>query len=291
MRAIIVLFCLFLYGCTNKSENSQSSSVNEYSEEEMLEINKGIRFGMTIDTLNTLGLLNDIHQISDKICFGWLKDPKLGNIQFDEFGAFFVSGKLINVQYTSILQDYDEVKDILNAALNLYESKYGQPISKNSFPENIKPNKKYELFKFEIGDKTIKGLFCKNYSDSPAIQTDISIKNDNVIKKRIRGKANVSKQKFDTLYASYGYLEDLNSKDWPYCEYKPVFDNWAIKLSEIYKYVYKNKIVYIDTVTGQEEDFEMFKNSYLIKKVDNDRWIVSYKRYLKDDKVFEIKAK
>ena len=106
MRAIIVLFCLFLYGCTNKSENSQSSSVNEYSEEEMLEINKGIRFGMTIDTLNTLGLLNDIHQISDKICFGWLKDPKLGNIQFDEFGAFFVSGKLINVQYTSILQDY-----------------------------------------------------------------------------------------------------------------------------------------------------------------------------------------
>ena len=70
MRAIIVLFCLFLYGCTNKSENSQSSSVNEYSEEEMLEINKGIRFGMTIDTLNTLGLLNDIHQISDKICFG-----------------------------------------------------------------------------------------------------------------------------------------------------------------------------------------------------------------------------
>ena len=83
----------------------------------------------------------------------------------------------------------------------------------------------------------------------------------------------------------------MNSKDWPYCEYKPVFDNWAIKLSEIYKYVYKNKIVYIDTVTGQEEDFEMFKNSYLIKKVDNDRWIVSYKRYLKDDKVFEIKAK
>lgn len=103
-------------------------------------------------------------------------------------------------------------------------------------------------------------------------------------------KQAVEKQGFDTLYAGYAGMHDLNSKDWPYCEYDCILNDWGTLKAEIHKYVFNNKVIYIDTVPGQREDFEMYRDSYLIKKVGEGRWIVSYKRYLKDDKTFEISA-